>query len=90
MNGKVLLWFRDFDHMETVLGPGGQLHSFEAVFSPRGKDGKPLRVWNRDTGEIDTAVAKTWEKVRHPLDSRTQLENPGAKTPGQTARVHGR
>ncbi|MCA9068185.1 MAG: hypothetical protein KDA84_04645, partial [Planctomycetaceae bacterium] len=32
-NGRVLLWYRDFDHMETVLGPGGQLHSFEAVFS---------------------------------------------------------
>ena len=58
---EAALWFGDFDHMEEVLGPGGQLHSFEAVFSPRGPDGKPLRLWNRQTGEIDPAVAKAWE-----------------------------
>lgn len=56
------LWYDDFDRMEEVLGPGGQLHSFEAVFSPRGPDGKPLRVWSRKTGEIDTAAARLWQK----------------------------
>src|SRR5205085_271026 len=56
---EVALWFDDFDHMEETLGPGGQLHSFEAVFSPRGTDGKPLRLWNRQTGAIDPAVART-------------------------------
>ena len=45
--GQVALWYEDFDWMEHVLGPGGQLHSFEAVFSPRGEDGRPLRVWDR-------------------------------------------
>ena len=76
--GKVLLWYRDFDHMETVLGPGGQLHSFEACFSPRGKDGKPKRVWNRDTGEIDTALAKTWEKydIRLILERNWNILGP--------------
>ncbi len=47
---QVLLWYDDFDHTEEVLGFGGQLHSFEAVFSPRGPDGKPIRLWNRRTG----------------------------------------
>lgn len=59
---QVLLWYRDFDLMEEALGPGGQLHSFEAAFSPRGPEGKPLRVWDRKTGTVHTDAAKTWEK----------------------------
>lgn len=69
--GKVVLWYDDFDRMEETLGYGGQLHSFEAVFSPRGEDGRPLRAWNRSTGAVETAVAKAWEKY----DIRLQLES---------------
>lgn len=58
---RVLLWYDDFDWMEHVLGPGGQLHSFEAVFSPRGDDGRPRRLWDRRTGAIDPDVARAWE-----------------------------
>ncbi len=58
---QVLLWYRDFDVMEEALGPGGQLHSFEAAFSPRGADGKPVRVWDRKNGAVITKAAKTWE-----------------------------
>lgn len=68
--GRVALWYDDFDRMEHVLGPGGQLHSFEAVFSPRGDDGRPLRVWDRETGEVDSAVVRCWE----PYDIRLVLE----------------
>jgi hypothetical protein len=67
---RVLLWYKGFADMEWTLGYGGQLHSFEAVFSPRGKDGKPLLLWNRKTGRIDTNVAKTWEEY----DIRLVLE----------------
>ncbi len=66
MNGEVALLYRNFDAMEQVLGPGGQLHSFEAVFSPRGEDGKPMLLWNRKTGEIDPARCGRVEEVRHP------------------------
>ncbi len=55
------LWYRDFDLMEEALGPGGQLHSFEAVFSPRGVDGKPIRIWDRTSGNVNTDAAKAWE-----------------------------
>ena len=58
---EVVLWYRDFDVMEEALGPGGQLHSFEAVFSPRGADGKPIRIWNRTSGDVNTDAAKAWE-----------------------------
>ena len=83
MGGQVILWYRDFDHMETVLGYGGQLHSFEAVFSPRGKDGKPLRVWNRETGEIDTGVARTWEKYDIRLILECNWKTLGPKLQGK-------
>jgi len=80
---QVLLWYDDFDHTEEVLGFGGQLHSFEAVFSPRGTDGKPLRLWNRQTGAIDTALAKTWEKYDIRLVLERQWPELGPKLAGK-------
>lgn len=62
IHGEVRLWYDDFSHMEDVLGYGGQLESFEAVFSPRGENGLPERLWDRTTGEINPAVAQAWER----------------------------
>ncbi len=40
---------QEFAQWEAVLGDyGGQLASFEAVFSPRGNDGRPMKLFNRD------------------------------------------
>lgn len=58
--GQVVVWWDDFDQMEQVLGPGGQLRSFEAVFSPLSAEGTPARLWDRKTGVIDPAVANEW------------------------------
>src|SRR5262249_52863758 len=68
--GKVLAWYDDFCRMEEVLGPGGQIGSFEAVFSRRGADGRPEPLFDRATGAVDPAVAKTWERY----DIRLVLE----------------
>jgi S-formylglutathione hydrolase FrmB len=47
--------------LEDVVGPyGGQLASFEWVFSPRGPDGRPAPLFDRVTGEIDPGVAAYW------------------------------
>jgi Putative esterase len=47
--------------LESVLGPyGGQLGSFEWVFSPRAVDGRPMPLFNRVTGEINPLVAAYW------------------------------
>ena len=77
-NGKVLLWYDDFDRMEELVGPGGQLHSFEAVFSPRAADGRPVRVWNRQTGAVDTKAAEAWKKydIRHILETNWSTLGP--------------
>lgn len=70
-NGEsVSLWYDDFVRQETVMGPGGQIHSFEAVFSPRGLDGNPVPLFDRSTGNVDPKVAKAWE----PYDIRLVME----------------
>ena len=47
--------------LERVLGPtGGQLSSFEWVFSPRGPDGRPEQLFDRETGAVDHDVAAYW------------------------------
>ncbi|MBX3414750.1 MAG: hypothetical protein KF708_18830 [Pirellulales bacterium] len=55
------LWYESFGHMDDVLKRGGQLRSFEAVFSPLDDAGEPLKLWDRETGRIDPQVATAWE-----------------------------
>jgi pimeloyl-ACP methyl ester carboxylesterase len=57
-----VLWYDSFTKMDDVIGRGGQLRSFEAVFSPLDESGLPKRLWNRETGTVDRSVAKTWER----------------------------
>lgn len=65
-----ILWYESFGKMDDVLGRGGQLRSFEAVFSPLDDDGLPRKLWDRTTGEIDPEVARAWEQY----DIRLVLE----------------
>jgi hypothetical protein len=63
MGGKDTQSIEDLARQERVLGDyGGQLASFEWVFSPRGKDGRPMPLFDRDTGKIDPEVAAYWEQ----------------------------
>lgn len=82
---RVLLWYKDFAQQEWVLGPGGQLHSFEAVFSPRDPSGHPQLLWDRETGEVDLDVARSWEAY----DIRLILErNWSTLAPKLQGKVH--
>lgn len=59
--GKVLATIEQFAKVERVLGHyGGQIASFEYVFSPRGEDGRPMPMFNRDTGDVDPNVVAYW------------------------------
>ncbi len=69
--------------MEWALGPGGQLHSFEAVFSPRGEDGTPQLIWDRRTGAVDTAVTRHWEKYDIRLILERNWSDLGPKLNGK-------
>ncbi len=83
INGVVRLWYKGFADMEWALGPGGQLHSFEAVFSPRGEDGTPQLIWDRRTGAVDTAVTRHWEKYDIRLILERNWSDLGPKLNGK-------
>lgn len=57
-----ILWYDTFCKMDDVLGRGGQLRSFEAVFSPLGDDGEPARCWDRSTGRVNPKIVDQWKK----------------------------
>lgn len=75
VGGKVVMYYKPFSDMEHLMGHGGQLGSFEAVFGPRGSGGRPAALWDRKTGAVDPAVAKSWEAY----DIRLVLERNWAK-----------
>src|SRR5262249_15129 len=80
---RVVLRFKAFSEMEEVMGHGGQLASFEAVFSPRGTDGRPRKLWDRRTGAVDPDVAKAWEKYDIRLVLERNWETLGPKLKGK-------
>jgi hypothetical protein len=58
---KVMANMETFAKLEIVEGTyGGQLASFEWVFSPRSQDGAPEPMFNRTTGDIDPKVVQYW------------------------------
>ncbi len=59
---RPFLFVDRFSQMEDVIGDGGQLRSFEAVFSPLGPDGRPRPLYDRKTGAVDAEVARAWMK----------------------------
>jgi S-formylglutathione hydrolase FrmB len=46
----------------NYLVSGGQFGAYNAVFSPKGKDGLPALAFDPFTGKIDPEIAKQWEK----------------------------
>jgi hypothetical protein len=75
-HGKVLGTFEQFARLERVLGAyGGQLASFEWVFSPRGEDGRPQPMFDRDTGAVSPAVVAWW-RDHYDIAHRLQAHWP--------------
>lgn len=82
-SGRGVMYFDSFSRMEEVMGRGGQLESFEAVFSPRGKDGKPMKLWDRKTGAINPDVAEAWEPYDISLKLKRDWATLGPKLAGK-------
>jgi hypothetical protein len=80
---RPVLFYEDFSRMEDVIGEGGQLRSFEAVFSPLGPDGLPRRLWDRRSGAIDPVVAQAWETYDIRLVLERNWERLGRKLAGK-------
>lgn len=82
---EVMIWYDDFCRAERVIGAGGQIGSFEAVFSPRGADGEPRPLFDRDTGDVDPVTARAWEAY----DIRLVLErNWATRGPRLAGKLH--
>jgi hypothetical protein len=64
--GHVSASMYDYNRLESVLGDrnrsGQQFDIWEATYSPMGEDGYPVRLWDRESGEIDHSVAEYWRE----------------------------
>ena len=65
----------DYNRLEAVLGDksrsGQQYDIWEATYSPMGEDGYPVRLWDKETGQINHEVAQYWKEnydLRHILE----------------------
>ena len=62
---------------------GGQFSSFDYVFSPRGPDGRPLPMFDRETGAIDKSVVEHWKRYDIGLILRENWKRLGPKLKGK-------
>jgi hypothetical protein len=86
-HGQVLATMEQLSKLESVLGDdGGQLRSFEWVFSPRGPDGRPMRMFDRQTGDVDPAVVAYWRE--HYDIARRVQKNWTNLRPNLNGKIH--
>jgi hypothetical protein len=75
-HGEVLDTIEGAALLERVLGrEGGQLRSFEWVFSPRRANGTRAPLFDRATGAVDPAVAAYWRE-HYDIVRKLQAEWP--------------
>jgi hypothetical protein len=86
-HAQMIATLESFMRQEEVLGTyGGQLTSFDWVFSPRGPDGRPQPLFNRANGAVDPAVAMYW---RDHYDIAWRITHDGAALkPDLDGKVH--
>ena len=81
---------REFVRQEETIGEyGGQMASFEWVFSPRGPAGRPMKLFNRTTGEMDPEVQRAWQKYNIRLIVERNWSVLGPKLKGKIHLVVG-
>jgi len=82
--GKDIMSFQEIVTFERSFGDyGGQMASFDATFSPRGPDGRPLPLFDRKSGAVDPAVADAWKKYDITLFLEREWETLGPKLHGK-------
>lgn len=85
--GKVLASLQDFAQLETVLGDyGGQMSSFDWVFSPRSEDGRPALMFSRATGAVNPQVVAYW-RDHYDIAYLLQRDWPSLK-PNLDGKIH--
>jgi len=90
LNGDVKLTMRREVGVENLLGrgnsytaSGGQWGAWAAVFGPRGADGRPVPLWDPQSGKINHAVAQEWKKYDLRLVLEANWKTLGPKLCGK-------
>ena len=89
-NGDVETHHAPRSRCENLLGRGNsytlsgeQWGDWNAVFGPRGADGRPVPLWDPQTGKINHAVAEQWKKYDLRLVLETNWKTLGPKLRGK-------
>ena len=84
---KVIATYEQFARLEDVIGPvGGQMASFDWVFSPRGTAGRPMPMFDRTTGVVDPKVVAYW-RDHYDIAHLVQAQWPRLK-PDLDGKIH--
>jgi hypothetical protein len=90
LSGNVEFTIRRECQMENVIGLGGswamsgqQWGAWNAVYGPRGADGRPVPLWDPKTGKIDKSVVPHWKKYDLRLVLEENWKTLGPKIRGK-------
>jgi len=90
LEGDVKLTMRREVGLENLLGRGNsytlsgeQWGAWNAAFGPRGADGRPVPLWDPQTGKINHAVAEQWKKYDLRLVLEANWKTLGPKLRGK-------
>ncbi|MEM1003236.1 MAG: alpha/beta hydrolase-fold protein [Bacteroidota bacterium] len=88
--GEPMLSLKEFIQYENVLGysnsyidSGGQFSAHNALYSPKGTDGNPAKLFDPVTGDIDPAVAEHWKKYDFKIYAKENWAELGPKIQGK-------
>jgi photosystem II stability/assembly factor-like uncharacterized protein len=92
LNGNVEFTIRHECRMENVMGSGDswtmsgqQWGAWNATYGPRGRDGRPVPLWDPKTGVIDKSVVDHWKKYDLHLTLEQNWKTLGPRLRG---RIH--
>ena len=90
LDGSVRFTVRHEVQMENVLGLGNswttsgrQWGAWNATYGPRGEDGRPVPLWDTETGVIDPSVTRLWEQYDLRLVLERNLDELAPKLRGK-------
>jgi hypothetical protein len=83
-DGRWVTTFEEYTRKEAKMQPrGGQIYSFDAVFSGRQGPGQPKEMFDRESGAIDRTVFEHWKQYDISSMLRTHWDELGPKLEGK-------
>ncbi|MFK7767824.1 MAG: alpha/beta hydrolase-fold protein [Mariniblastus sp.] len=76
---QIMAYYDAFTQMDDVLGRGGQIRSFDGVFSPLDENGLPKKCWDRNSGNVDPDIVDYWKQYDISLNLKNNWSDLGPK-----------